>query len=189
MHLATRPPLRRLLHLDRAIRAGGYPNAVALAAELEVAVRTVYRDLDLLRDGWGAPLEFCRRQNGFYYRDPDWPLPTLRLTADEVAALFLAERALHAHEGTPYGAALASLLGKLTAALPGEVSLNLGRLGEGYSFRHHGQQPGDVKCFRGLSRAVQEGRQLELVYWSASRGEACRRVVDPYHLAELEGDW
>jgi predicted DNA-binding transcriptional regulator YafY len=188
MHLATRPPLRRLLHLDRAIRAGGYPNAVALAAELELAVRTVYRDLDLLRDGWGAPLEFCRRQNGFYYRDPDWPLPTLRLTADEVAALFLAERALQAYRGTPYGAALARLLGKLTAALPREVSLDLGRLGGGYSFRHHGQQPGDVRCFRGLARAVQEGRRLELVYWSASRGEACRRVVDPYHLAELEGD-
>jgi predicted DNA-binding transcriptional regulator YafY len=132
---------------------------------------------------------FCRRHNGFYYRDPDWPLPTLRLTADEVVALFLAERALHAHRGTPYGAALASLLGKLTAALPGEVSLDLGRLGEGYSFRRQAQQPGDAAMFRRLARAVQEGRRLELDYWSASRGEACRRVVDPYHLAELEGDW
>jgi predicted DNA-binding transcriptional regulator YafY len=28
-----------------------------------------------------------------------------------------------------------------------------------------------------------------MVYWTASRDETCRRVVDPYGLASVEGDW
>jgi predicted DNA-binding transcriptional regulator YafY len=36
---------------------------------------------------------------------------------------------------------------------------------------------------------VREGRRLELVYWTASRDATSRRLVDPYHLVSLEGDW
>ncbi len=39
---------------------------------------------------------------------------------------------------------------------------------------------------------VENRRQLELVYWSASllrRVETLRRIVDPYHLASIDGDW
>ncbi|MGE3809834.1 MAG: helix-turn-helix transcriptional regulator, partial [Gemmataceae bacterium] len=43
--------------------------------------------------------------------------------------------------------------------------------------------------FRQLCSAVRAGKQLELVYWSASRDATTRRVVDPYHLASLEGGW
>jgi len=36
---------------------------------------------------------------------------------------------------------------------------------------------------------VRDGRQLELLYWTASRDETNRRVVDPYHLTAVDGDW
>jgi predicted DNA-binding transcriptional regulator YafY len=136
MKVAARPPLRRLWALDQMIRSGRYPNAGAAARELEVHPRTIYRDLDFLRDSWGAPLAFCHRHNGFYYTDRDWALPLLRLTEGELVALFLAERLLQEYQGTPHAAALASVFRKLTAALPEEVTLDLGHLDAAYSFRH-----------------------------------------------------
>jgi predicted DNA-binding transcriptional regulator YafY len=84
MELATRPLLRRLLALDRLLRGHHYPNARTAAQELEVHLRTLHRDLEFLRDSLGVPLEFCRRHNGYYYRDADYGLPFLRLTEGEL---------------------------------------------------------------------------------------------------------
>src|SRR5436305_13295802 len=60
MKIATRPSLRRLLALDRMLREERYPNAPTAAAALEVHPHTIHRDLEFLRDSWGAPLEFSR---------------------------------------------------------------------------------------------------------------------------------
>ncbi len=64
MHLAARPPLARIMLIDRAIRAGTWPNAHTLADQLEVNERTIRRDITHLRDRLGAPLEFDPVRNG-----------------------------------------------------------------------------------------------------------------------------
>ncbi|HVS36592.1 MAG TPA: WYL domain-containing transcriptional regulator [Gemmataceae bacterium] len=189
MRTASRPPLRRLLALDRMIRSGSFPNARTAAAELEVHRRTVLRDLDFLRDFWGAPVEFCVRRNGYFYRDADYALPLLRLTEGELVALFLAERVMHQYRGTPYERDLAGAFFKLTSRLPEEVTVDLSHLDEWVSFRPAGVGAEDVRRFRRLMRAVREGRQLRLEYWTASRDEVTPRVVDPYHLTSVAGDW
>jgi predicted DNA-binding transcriptional regulator YafY len=189
MQLASRPLLRRLAVIDLRIRSHSFPNARTLGADLEVHPRTVYRDLDFLRDSLGAPVEFCPRRNGFYYRDNDYTLPLLRLTEGEVLALFVAERALQQYRGTPYGRDLATAFEKLAAQLPDTVSLDQRHLQEAYSFRGPDTDVGDLARFRQVARAVRVGRQLELLYWTASRDETSRRVVDPYHLTSVEGTW
>jgi predicted DNA-binding transcriptional regulator YafY len=113
----------------------------------------------------------------------------VRLTEGELVAFFLAERLLDEYRGAPYAADLATAFRKLTAALPDAVTIDLSHLSEGLSFRQHAADAGDAAQFRSLARAVTEGRQLELVYWTASRDETCRRVVDPYHLASVDGNW
>jgi predicted DNA-binding transcriptional regulator YafY len=189
MKVASRPPVRRLLALDRMIRSGRYPNARTMAAELEVNPRTIYRDLDSLRDDWGAPLAFCRRRNGYYYTKPDFPLPLVRLSEGELVALFLAERVMQQYRGSPVLKDLTTAFRKLTVHLPETVTVNLSHLDETYSFRGPDSNVGDLEHFRRLARAAEEGRQLELLYWSASRDEVLRRVVDPYHLTSVMGDW
>jgi predicted DNA-binding transcriptional regulator YafY len=70
-----------------------------------------------------------------------------------------------------------------------EVTIDLNHLADSISVRGPNTEAGDETQFRKLVRAVRERRQLELVYWTASRNEVCRRVVDPYHLASVHGDW
>jgi predicted DNA-binding transcriptional regulator YafY len=128
MHTASRPQLRRLAALDALLRGNRYPNSRTAAAELEVHPRTIHRDLEFLRDSWRAPLAFCRRHNGYYYTEPDYAFPLVRLTEGELVALFLAERLLQEYRGTPYAADLAAAFAKLTAALPDEVTIDLNHL-------------------------------------------------------------
>jgi len=189
MKVASRPPLRRLALIDRLIRSGQHPNASSIARELEVNPRTVHRDLEFLRDSWGAPLEFSHRRNGYYYGDADYALPLLRLTEGELVAMFLAERVMQQYRGTPYAKELATAFLKLTAALPDEVTISLAHLADVFSVRPAATLSADAARFRRIVKSVREGRQLELVYWTASRDETCRRVVDPYHLASVDGDW
>jgi predicted DNA-binding transcriptional regulator YafY len=189
MKVASRPPLRRLLALDQMIRAGRYPNASKAAHELEVNPRTVHRDLEFLRDSWGTPLAFSHRHNGYYYESDDYAIPLLRMTEGELVALFLAERQMQQYRGTPFGRQLATAFSKLTAALPDAITLDLSHLSDVYSFHHQATDAGDARRFSCLARAAMQGRQLELVYWTASRDETTRRVVDPYHLASIGGDW
>jgi len=60
---------RNIAACHRAVAAGDYPNAVTLAADFGVNVRTVYRYLDFLRE-IGAPLTWVALENGFRYRRP-----------------------------------------------------------------------------------------------------------------------
>jgi predicted DNA-binding transcriptional regulator YafY len=189
MNLASRPPLRRLLALDRMLRAGRYPNATTAGKELEVHPRTIHRDLEFLRDSWGAPLQFCRKHNGYYYGDPDYALPLLQLSEGELLALFLAERVMQQYRDTPFARDLATAFRKLTAALPDEVTINLAHWDGVLSFRQTVADVHEAAWFRQLTNAARRGRQLELVYWTASRDETCCRVVDPYHLVSVDGHW
>jgi predicted DNA-binding transcriptional regulator YafY len=189
MELAGRPLLRRIVALDRMVRTLQYPNSQTAARALEVCPRTIHRDFDFLRDSLGTPLEFSRAHNGFYYRDPDYALPLVRITEGELIALFLAERVLHEYQGTPYAADLARAFTKLTATLAEPVTIDLAHLDQAFSFRRHAAPPADPKVFRRLVQAIREGRQLELVYWTASRDQTNRRLVDPYHLASVQGEW
>jgi predicted DNA-binding transcriptional regulator YafY len=93
------------------------------------------------------------------------------------------------YRGTPYAADLATVFGKVAAQLGDEVTIDLNHLADSISVRGPNTEAGDERRFRELVRAVRERRQLELVYWTASRDEVCRRVVDPYHLASVHGDW
>lgn len=188
MDVLCRPMLRRLLTLDRLLRAGKYPNAVSAARTLEVCTKTVHRDFEFLRDSLGAPLAFCHERNGWHYTDADYRLDLPRLSEGELVALFLAERLLQQYRDTPFAQDIATLLQKVTAALDETVSFDLTQM-ESISFRPLSVAVADAERFGELTRAVRNGRQLRLSYWSASRDAVTERVVDPYHLTSLGGDW
>ncbi|MBX6312542.1 MAG: WYL domain-containing transcriptional regulator [Isosphaeraceae bacterium] len=189
MRTAMRFPLERLAALDRAIRAGQFPNAATLARALEVSARTVQRDIEFLRTRMKAPLVFDARCNGYTYADPDYQLPLLNLTEGELVALFLAERVLQQYRGTPYAADLARAFTKLTAGLTGSVTVDLRHLGMVHSFRTTAPGPLDPALFRTLVTAALERRRVMLTYWTAARETVTQRAVDPYHLASVDGQW
>jgi predicted DNA-binding transcriptional regulator YafY len=114
--------------IDRALRAGTWPNARTLAELLEVNPRTVRRDIESMRDQLHAPIEFDSRRNGYHYTEPSYRLPFSQLTEGELVALFVAEQILGRYRGTPYGPDLARAFAKLTAALTDPIDVDAQRL-------------------------------------------------------------
>lgn len=189
MHTASRPPLRRFLAIDRAVRAGRFPTAEVMARELEVNRRTIFRDIDFMRHSLGAPLRVCRTHRGYHYTEPDWRLPFFSLTEGELVSLFVAERVLQQYRGTAFEADLSRAFRKITEQLGDEVTLNLADLDEAHSFRLSAPSPQDVETFRRLVAAVRARHSVRITYWTASRDEVNQRTVDPLHLANIDGDW
>ena len=189
MHAVSRSPLQRFAHIDQAVRSGRWPNGPKLATELEVSVRTIYRDIEFMRDRLHAPVSYDANRKGFYYTNQSFRLPGFAVSEGEYLALFLAERLLQQYRGTSFASDIARLFRKVTDLLPAPVMIDLDHLNEQVSFRHQGIEPGDIRRFEQLHRSIREGRQLEIVYWTASRDVTGRRLIDPYHLASIDGDW
>uniref|UniRef100_A0A7C4QXF9 WYL domain-containing protein n=1 Tax=Schlesneria paludicola TaxID=360056 RepID=A0A7C4QXF9_9PLAN len=189
VHAAKRPLLRRLLAYDRELRAGRFPTVERLAELAEVHPKTVRRDLAYLRDQYGAPVEFHRGRNGWHYADTTYYLPALVITEGELLALFLAGQVLGQHAGTPYEQDLKHAIVKLGELLPDQISMHWNAIEQAHSVRKSVTSLHDVDLFRRLADAVLHKRQLRLTYWTASRDSVTTRVVDPWHLACIDGDW
>lgn len=185
----SRPPLERMMRIHSAIASGSYPNATTLAVGLEVSTKSVHRDIDFMRDRMKLPIEFDRARNGFRYTEDVGGFPTLQITEGELFALLVAEKALQQYRGTSFEKPLISAFRKMADSLPDEVSLNVGDWDQAISFRTTAEPILNLEIFDALAKAATQRTQLKLCYRKPGRRESEQRVVDPYHLANINGEW
>jgi predicted DNA-binding transcriptional regulator YafY len=187
--LHARPPLERMLRIHQTIQAGAYPTASLLAAELEVSSKSVHRDLEFMRDRLQLPLEFDRRRMGYYYTEQVNAFPTVQITEGELFALIVAEKALQQYRGTSFEKPLLSAIRKMEASLPDTISIDLVDLERTISFRTRAEPVLDLKVFEVLAKATTARQQLEVTYRKAGQERTEQRRIDPYHLANVNGEW
>jgi len=185
----ARPPLERMLRIHQALQSGSHPNATQLAGELEVSTKTIQRDLDFMRDRLELPVEYDPQRFGYHYTQEVSSFPTLQLTEGELFALLVAEKALEQYRGTSFEKPLVSALRKMQQSLPETVSVNLGDLGEAISFRTRAEPVLNLEVFDALAQAAARREQLEIRYRKVGQKEPETRVVDPYHLGNINGEW
>src|SRR5665213_823052 len=187
--LHSRPPLERMLRIHQAIHAKIYHNAVTLARELEVSTKSIHRDFEFMRDRLQLPLEYDNDHKGYYYTEEVTNFPTLQITEGELFALLVAEKALQQYRGTTFERPLLSAFKKMAAGLPDTVSLNIADWERTISFRTSAEPILNLEIFDTLAKATAQRRQLQLTYRKPGRRETEIRVVDPYHLANINGEW
>jgi proteasome accessory factor B len=186
--LHSRPPLERMLRIHQALQVGGFPNATGLAREIEVSTKTIQRDLEFMRDRLNLPIAFDRTRNGFHYTGEVSAFPTMQITEGELFALVVAEKALQQYRGTSFEKPLLSALRKMEQSLPDTISLNLADIEQTISFRTRAEPVLNLDIFDALARAVAQRQQLELHYRKPGQ-PAEKRLVDAYHLANINGEW
>ncbi len=184
-----RPPLERMLRIHQALQAGRFPNATKLAAELEVSTKSIQRDLDFMRDRLMLPIEYNPQRFGYYYTAEVTSFPTMHITEGELVALVIAEKALEQYRGTQFEKPLLSAIRKIEQSLPDTVSLNLADIEQTISFRTRAEPILNLEIFDTLAKATANRRQLEITYRKAGNPQGESRVVDPYHLANINGEW
>jgi proteasome accessory factor B len=188
-YVKYRSMLHHLILIDEAIRTGGYPNATTLARDLELSSRTIARKLGFLRDVLLAPIEYDSSRKGYYYSQPNWSLPNLRISQGELLGLAMAQLALHAYRGTPLERYLGAVTGKIMASLPEEVEIEPSGLASIFQFNLGPVAPFDPALWEELARAIRKRHTVRMRYYSLTKDQEVNRVIDPYLLRCYRGDW
>jgi predicted DNA-binding transcriptional regulator YafY len=149
--------------------------ADTLAARFDVTVRTIYRDLDALREA-ALPVQADRGRGGGYALDRNYTLPPVNFTAREAALLVAVGTWACEARYMPFSDTLAGALdkvrGALTASAQRELVEHIG------SLRFIGVPAPSVRpeIRRAVERAWFEQRPLRISY-RRSNFEATSRVV------------
>ncbi len=177
----------RLVRLLLLLQNRGRMTAPELAAELEVSVRTVYRDVEALSAS-GVPVRADRGPAGGYRLMDGYRTRLTGLTDAEADALFLAGAPGPAGE-LGLGAVLATAQLKVQAALPAELAERTRRIQD----RFHLDAPAwfrdadPVPFVEQVARAVWEQRVLRTHYrrW----GGEVHRQLRPLGIVLKGGIW
>jgi predicted DNA-binding transcriptional regulator YafY len=185
----TRPPLERMMRIHQQIASGRYPNATTLGRDLEISTKSIQRDLEFMRDRLNLPLEYDGSRFGYHYTEPVSSFPTLQITEGELVALLIAEKALEQYRGTNFEKPLVSALKKMASQLPDTVSFNMAEWDQTISFRTSAEPILDLEIFDALAKATAQRKQLCFEYRKPGQKKPESRTVDPYHLANINGEW
>ena len=178
-----------MVHIHNAIQAGKYPNATTLARDLEVGVRSIGRDIEFMRDRMSLPIVYDDVRHGFFYDGEVTAFPSLTISEGELFALAVAEKALQQYRGTSFEKPLMSALQKVSESLPDSISLNLSEWNESISFRTSAETVLNLATFDKLAQATSRREQLEIWYRKPGAKVPEKRIIDPYHLANVNGEW
>lgn len=178
----------RLLSILLLLQARGRMTAPALAAELEVSTRTIYRDIDALSVS-GVPIFGEPGPNGGYSLIDSYRTSLTGLTDGEVRALFmlsvpapLADLGLRTQ--------LQSALRKFAAALPAERQEEENRVRGRIHVDSIGWQTGraSLPYLATLYEAIWSSREIDITYAPLPMATLTQRV-EPYALVAKAGEW
>ncbi|MGW3913814.1 helix-turn-helix transcriptional regulator [Streptomyces sp. NPDC005070] len=179
----------RLISILLLLQTRGRLTAGQLAEELEVSVRTVYRDVEALSAA-GVPLYGDAGHAGGYRLLDGYRTRLTGLTTEEAEALFLAGVPGPAAE-LGLGAVLAAAQLKVRAALPRELREHADRV----SGRFHLDAPGwyadadATPYLTAVADAVWNGRVLDIRYRRWREPTDVERRLEPYGLVLKAGRW
>lgn len=177
----------RLLSILMLLQLRERLTAEALAAEFEVSVRTIYRDIDKLAEA-GVPVYADRGPGGGFRLVDGYRTRLTGLASDEAEALFMI--------GLPgpaaalgMGPAASSAGRKMLAALPRASGDTAGRMGARFHLDPVDWYRDDapLRQLPAIARAVLDQTALAMTYdsWRGVR----ERVVEPLGLVLKAGAW
>jgi predicted DNA-binding transcriptional regulator YafY len=171
----------RLFQIIQILRRSSRPiTGEAIAQELEVSKRTVYRDIaDLV--GQRVPIQ---GEAGFgYVLARDYDMPPLMLTPDELEAVVLGAQWVAERSDAALANAARDVVAKISAAVPTRLLPFISEPSVGAKPRD--PQPPPRIDLSGLRRAIREGNKVRLRYRDET-GKRTTRTTWPVLLGYSE---
>ena len=170
------------------LQAGRGYNAEALAQACEVSRRTIFRDLDALRQS-GVPLSYDDR--GQRYHIPEtYFLPPTNFTPEEVLALIVLCHDLGDRAQLPFFEPARSAALKLASNLPDRLRERLRATGHAVVVRMPPANPldGQKPIYEQLLDAISQRQSVRIRYRGPIEGEISTRL-HPYRLLFSRRSW
>ncbi len=173
--------------LDQMLKAAKFSISKETVAErLDCSMATVYRIINDLRDGYGAPIETDNNTGAIYYQNNNsFELPGLRLQADEIEALLMASHLLEDIQSGLLKEPLSRLLDNIGNLLKEHGIKDKRNIQIIYAlFRK-----ADTKIFSQVFSALQDNKRIEIEYQARSTNETSNRIVSPLKLTNYKNAW
>lgn len=172
---------QRLLDLIQLLRRHRRPvSGAALADELRVSLRTLYRDVATL-NGQGAHID-GEAGMGYVLR-PGFMLPPLMFSEDEIEALVLGSRWVAARADDELSGAARNALAKIAAVLPADLKQSLETsallVPAGDKFE------GDDGNLATIRRAIRAERKV-IIRYARTDGEKSSRTIWPFAIGYFQ---
>jgi proteasome accessory factor B len=181
--------IHRLLKLIGLLQAGRSWNVESLSRACEVSRRTIFRDLDTLRQA-GVPLSFDDQQQR--YRIPGtYFLPPTNFTPEEALALIVLCHDLGDGLGLPFFGPARTAAVKLQSSLPSRLRERLRGLCDAVQVQAPSSNPleGKQPLYEQLLEAIASRRSVRIRYQSLTEGQQIRTRLSPYRLLFSGRSW
>src|ERR1041385_6833254 len=180
----------RFYKIDRLLRRGKTLPIARFLEELEVSRATFKRDLEYLRDRFGAPIVWDRDIGGYRYdaeAAKSFSLPGFWLSGNEVRALLAVEHLIETMEPGVLSESMAPLKTRLEEMLAaGGTSAK--QIRRRVRLLQMGARPASPH-FSTVAAALLERRQLQITYFVRERDERTERAVSPQRLVYYRDNW
>lgn len=171
----------RLFQIIQILRRSTHPvTAAMLSAELEISIRTVYRDMaDLI----GQRVPIAGEAGLGYVLDADYDMPPLMLTPDEIEAAVLGAQWVAEHSDPAMASAARDLIAKIASAVPERLRPYIEMPSIGAKPVLSGQM--EIIDVLQLRVAIRTGMKIRIRY-RAEGGAETVRIVWPVILGYAE---
>ncbi|MEM9351402.1 MAG: WYL domain-containing protein [Planctomycetota bacterium] len=179
----------RLLKLLQTLQSGQGQNADGLAAACGVGRRTIFRDLETLREA-GVPLHFDKADDRYSIPESFF-LPSTNFTPAEALSLLVLAGKLGPNDPLPFLEPARAAALKLESSLPGALRDEVRTLTRAIQVRVDQINPLDQQQshYEQLVDAIAERRVLRMEYDSFTEYEVITTKLRPYRLIFSRRSW
>jgi predicted DNA-binding transcriptional regulator YafY len=182
----------RFYYIHRQLKSGKCLPMQHFLDALEVSRATFKRDVEYLRDRYGAPVVWDSMERGYRYSqaagDPAFELPGLWFSPDELHALMTMHALIEQMGGGFLSDQMAAVRDRVAGLLGGDEA-GFQALRERVRIFSTGQRRAQADCLPVLARALVERRRLRMTYGARSTDEITEREVSPQRLIHYRGNW
>lgn len=183
----------RFYRMHRLLKAGQCVPLRRFTEDLGVSRATFKRDIEYLRDRYGAPLVWDRERGGYRY-DLTQPgadrfeLPGFWLSAGEIHALLAMQAMLSDLDAGLLGSQVEPLMQRLEKILE-ESRFPSSEVRKRIRILHQGARRAEPAAFGVVAQAVLERKRLSIRHHNRARDDDTTRTISPQRLIHYRDNW
>jgi len=183
----------RFYRIHRLLKAGRCVPLRQFTEDLGVSRATFKRDIEYLRDRYGAPLVWDRERSGYRY-DLTQPgaerfeLPGFWLSASEIHALLAMQALLSDLDEGLLADQVKPLMARLEGALENS-RLPTAEIRRRIRILHQGARRTEPAGFGVIAQALLARKRIAIKHHNRARNEDTRREISPQRLVHYRDNW
>ncbi len=181
--------LERILWLHQDIKLGKRPTMVGFYKRFKTSLSTAYRDLDVLKHEYKAPVVLDRETGGLFYTNLDFELPTVKLTESDVLGIFTLDALRRQYTNTMFYPFLARTFERIVEQLPNEIEVNLESLSSVLTFELSPVPHPDLGVIQLVRKAIKNRETIDIKYFSGQKAIVDDKRIDPYCIVYFKDNW